>query len=56
MLDQAALAYDVQCLHAPADGEEGQVRVDRGAQERELEAVAVGLRRAGLLVRVLPVQ
>ena len=55
VLVQPAAVRDGHQLHAPADREQGQVGVERGAQQHQLRGVALGLDLGGG-VRPLAVQ
>ena len=48
MLDQGAAEGDVQELHATADAGDRHVALDRAADQRQLELVALGDRVGGL--------
>jgi hypothetical protein len=56
VLDQRAATGHVEDLQAAADGEEGQVGLDGGADHQELEPVPTVVGCVGLLVRGLVVQ
>jgi hypothetical protein len=56
MLDQGAAAGHVEDVHAPADGEERQVGVDRGTSHEDLEPVPPVVGQVGMLVRGLVVK
>ncbi len=55
VLDERTAAHHVQRLGAAADRKDRHVALVGRAGDRELEAVEVGLGRAEVLIRLLPV-